>query len=82
MDVYIRFYYIKKNGSNTRLLLLDIDSLTYEIKTEDFMEVLVRLKKFLILVIIQLSRDIMTIKKCLILVIIQQSQDSMTIKIN
>ena len=47
-----------------------------------FMEVLVRLKKFLISVIIQLSRDIMTIKKCLILVIIQQSQDSMTIKIN
>ena len=53
-----------------------------KLKPKMFMEVLVRLKKFLILVIIQLSRDIMTIKKCLILVIIQQSQDSMTIKIN
>ena len=39
------FITLKKNGSNTRLLLLDIDSLTYEIKTEDVHESFSKVKE-------------------------------------
>ena len=51
--------YIKnKNGSNSRLLFSDTDSLMYEIKTKIFMRILVRIKKCLMLVIFQLSQNI------------------------
>ena len=51
--------YIKnKNGSNSILLFSDTDSLMYEIKTKIFMKILVRIKKCLILVIFQLSQNI------------------------
>ena len=59
----LHFYYFKhKYGNNLRLLFTDTDNLMYEIKTEDVYEVLVRIKKYLILVIIQLSQNIMMIQ--------------------
>ena len=52
--------YIKnKHGNNSRLLFTDTDILMYEIKTKD---VLVRIKNFLILAIIQLSQNIIIIQ--------------------
>ena len=52
--------YIKnKHGNISRLLFTDTDILMYEIKTKD---VLVRIKKFLILAIIQLSQNIIIIQ--------------------
>ena len=52
--------YIKnKHGNNSRLLFTDTDILMYEIKTKD---VLVRIKKYLILAIIQLSQNIIMIQ--------------------
>ena len=55
--------YIKyKHGNNSRLLFTDTDSLMYEIKLKIFMKILVRIKKYLILEIIQLSQNIMMIQ--------------------
>ena len=55
--------YIKnKHGNNSRLLFTDIDGLMYEIKLKIFMKILVRIKKCLILEIIQLIQNIMMIQ--------------------
>ena len=55
--------YIKnKYSNNSRLLFTDTDSLLYEIKARDVCENLVRMKKCLILVIFQLSQNIMMIQ--------------------
>ena len=54
--------YIKnKNGNNSRLLFTDTDSLMHEIKTNNacLLKILTKIKQFLILVIIQLSQNIM-----------------------
>ena len=48
--------------NNSRLLFTDASSLMHENKTEDVYEDLVRIKKCLILVITQLSQNIMMIK--------------------
>ena len=49
--------YIKNKYVNNSKILFT-DSLMYEIKTDMFMKILVRIKKCLILVIIQLSQNI------------------------
>ena len=49
-------------GNNSRLLLTDTDSLMYEIKTEDVHEECISIMKYLILVIIQLSQNMMMIQ--------------------
>ena len=55
--------YIKnKYGNNSRLLFIDTDSLMHEIKAEEIMKILVVTKKYLILKIIQLSRNTMIIQ--------------------
>ena len=55
--------YIKnKYSNNSRLLFTDTDSLLYEIKAKDVCENLVRMKKCFILVIFQLSQNIMMIQ--------------------
>ena len=55
-----KFYYdhIKKNGNNSRLLLLftDTDSLMYEIQNEDVYESFGKDKEIMILAIIHLSK--------------------------
>ena len=57
------YNYIKnKYGSNSRLLFTYTDSLMHEIKTEVSMKILATIKKFLTLVIIQLSQNIMIIQ--------------------
>ena len=56
------FHYdnIKNNYDNkSRLLFTDPDSLMYELKPKTFMKILARIKKCFILVIIQLSQNIM-----------------------
>ena len=55
--------YIKnKYGNNSRLLFTDNDNLMYEIKLKDVYEDLVKMKKYLILVIIRLGQNIMMIQ--------------------
>ena len=55
--------YIKnKYGNNSRLLFTDNDNLMYEIKLTDVYEDLVKMKKYLILVIIRLGQNIMMIQ--------------------
>ena len=57
------YNYIKNRyGKNARVLFRDTDSLMYEIKTEDVCKNLGKIKKCLILVIIQLSQNIMMIQ--------------------
>ena len=57
------YNYIKnKYGNNSRLLFTDTDRLMYEIKAEDVYEDFSKDKKCLILVIIQLSQNIMKIQ--------------------
>ena len=57
------YNYIKnKYGNNSRLLFTYTDSLMHEIKTEVSMKILATIKKFLTLVIIQLSQNIMIIQ--------------------
>ena len=55
-------YIKKKYSNNSRLLFTDTDSLIYEIKTEDVYGDFSKDKKFFILVIIQLSQNIMMIQ--------------------
>ena len=55
-------YIQNKYGNNSRPLFTDTDSLMYKIKTEDVMQILVRIKKCLLLKIIQLSQNIMMIQ--------------------
>ena len=55
--------YIKnKYGNNSRLLFTATDGLMYEIKTEDVYKDFTVIKKYLTLVIIQLSQNIMIIE--------------------
>ena len=57
------YNYIKnKYGNNSRLLFTYTDSLMHEIKTEVSMKILATIKKFLTLVIIQLSQNIIIIQ--------------------
>ena len=49
-------------------LLILIDSLMYEIKTEDVLKILIRIKEYLILVIIKLSQYITMIQRNQLLV--------------
>ena len=51
-----------KLGNKSGLLFAGIDSLTYEIKTEDIYDYLVRIKKSLLLVIIKINQNIMMIR--------------------
>ena len=56
--------YIKnKRGNNSVLLFTDNDSLMYENKTLDVMNILAMIKKCLTLVIIQLNQNIMIIQR-------------------
>ena len=56
--------YIKnKYGNNSKLLFTDNDSLMYEIKTEDVYNDEEMIKKYLTLVIFQLSQKIMIIQR-------------------
>ena len=58
-----QYDYIKnKYGNKSKLLFTDIDNLMYEINTEDVYEDLVALKKYLNLVIIQISQNTMMIQ--------------------
>ena len=58
-----QYDYIKnKYGNKSKLLFTDIDNLIYEINTEDVYEDLVALKKYLNLVIIQISQNTMVIQ--------------------
>ena len=55
--------YIKnKYGNNSRLLFTGNDNLMYEIKLKDVYEDLVKMKKYLILVIIRRGQNIMMIQ--------------------
>ena len=56
-------YFKNKYGSNSILFFTDTDSLTYEIKTENFHKDLSKNQKKFDLVIIQLSQNIMMIQK-------------------
>ena len=57
------YEYIKNiHGKNSRLLLADTDSLMYQIKGEDIYKILAKIKKCLILVIIQPIPNIMMIQ--------------------
>ena len=49
-------------GNKSRVLLTDTDSLMYKMKTEDISGVLVRIKKFLILIIVLLNLNLMIIQ--------------------
>ena len=51
-----------KYGKNSRLLFTDTDTLLYETKTEDIYKDFTTIKKFLTLVIIHLSQNIMVIQ--------------------
>ena len=51
-----------KYGTKSKLLFFDTDSLIYEIKAKNTYEVFSKSKKCLILVIIQLSQNIMMIQ--------------------
>ena len=55
-------YIKKKYSNNSRLLFTDTDSLIYEIKTEDVYGEYSKDNKFFILVIIQVSQNIMMIQ--------------------
>ena len=55
-------YIKKKYSNNSRLLFTDTDSLIYEIKTEDVYGEYSKDNKFFILVIIQVSQNIMIIQ--------------------
>ena len=62
MNEFNHDYIKSKHGNNSRLLFTDTDSLMYEIKLKIFMKILVRIKKCLILEIVQLSQNIMMIQ--------------------
>ena len=68
MYVFPYDYFKNKYGKNLTLLFTDTDSLMYELKFKIFMKILVRIKKYLILVTIKLSQNIAIIQREYLLV--------------